>query len=104
MELLALVFRPLSAGKFEELLTLFGGAAGTTPLLLPTLSMLRAILKGPRVGAHKDLLLELCLTMPARCGCLLHSNLGQVCVYMHALLCELACACVHVNFCTSIEV
>ena len=62
------MFRPLSAGKFEQLLTLFGGAAGATPLLLPTLSMLRAILKGPRAGPHKDLLLELCLIMPARWG------------------------------------
>ena len=60
------MFRPLSAGKFEQLLTLFGGAAGTTPLLLPMLTMLRAILKGPGAGPHKNLLLELCLIMPAR--------------------------------------
>ena len=65
MQLLRNMFRALSGGKFDSLLR------DLVPLLQPCLNMLLAMLEGPNGDDMKDLILELCLTLPARLSSLL---------------------------------
>lgn len=65
MQLLRTMFRSLSAGKFELLLR------DLIPLLQPCLNMLLAMVDGPTAEDMRDLVLELCLTLPARLSSLL---------------------------------
>lgn len=65
MQLLRTIFRALSGCKFELLLR------DLIPLLQPCLNLLLAMLEGPTVEDMRDLLLELCMTMPARLSSLL---------------------------------
>ncbi|KAK4773935.1 hypothetical protein SAY87_028954 [Trapa incisa] len=65
MKLLQMMFRPLSGCKFELLLR------ELVPMLQPCLNMLLTMLEGPTGEDMRDLLLELCLTLPARLSSLL---------------------------------
>ncbi|CDY29210.1 BnaA06g25470D [Brassica napus] len=65
MQLLRTVFRGLAGCKYELLLR------DLIPMLLPCLNMLLTMLEGPAGEDMKDLLLELCLTLPARLSSLL---------------------------------
>lgn len=65
MQLLRTLFRALAGGKFELLLR------DLIPILQPCLNMLLAMLEGPSGEDMRDLLLELCLTLPARLSSLL---------------------------------
>lgn len=65
MQLLRTMFRALSGCKFELLLR------DLIPMLQPCLNLLLAMLEGPTVEDMRDLLLELCMTLPARLSSLL---------------------------------
>ncbi|KAL6959953.1 non-specific serine,threonine protein kinase [Sarracenia purpurea var. burkii] len=65
LQLLRTMFRALSGGKFELLLR------DLIPTLQPCLNMLLAMLEGPTGEDTRDLLLELCLNLPARLSSLL---------------------------------
>ncbi|KAG9129909.1 hypothetical protein Leryth_007000 [Lithospermum erythrorhizon] len=65
LQLLRTMFRALSGGKFEHLLR------DVLNMLLPCLNMLLAMLEGPIGEDMKELLLELCLTLPSRLSSLL---------------------------------
>lgn len=65
MQLLRTMFRALAGGKFDLLLR------DLIPTLQPCLNMLLAMLEGPTGEDMRDLLLELCLTLPARLSSLL---------------------------------
>lgn len=65
MQLLRTMFRALAGCKFELLLR------DLIPMLQPCLNMLLIMLEGPTGEDMKDLLLELCLTLPARLSSLL---------------------------------
>ncbi|KAJ4713985.1 transformation/transcription domain-associated protein-like [Melia azedarach] len=65
LQLLRTMFRALNGCKFELLLR------DLIPLLLPCLNMLSTMLEGPMGEDMRDLLLELCLTLPARLSSLL---------------------------------
>lgn len=65
LQLLRTMFRALAGGKFELLLR------DLIPTLQPCLNMLLAMLEGPIGEDMRDLLLELCLTLPARLSSLL---------------------------------
>uniref|UniRef100_A0A5B6YTI9 Putative transcription-associated protein 1 n=1 Tax=Davidia involucrata TaxID=16924 RepID=A0A5B6YTI9_DAVIN len=65
LQLLRTMFRPLAGGKFELLLR------DLIPTLQTCLNMLLALLEGPTGEDMRDLLLELCLTLPARLSSLL---------------------------------
>ncbi|XP_059645489.1 uncharacterized protein LOC132287044 [Cornus florida] len=65
LQLLRTMFRALAGGKFELLLR------DLIPTLQPCLNMLLAMLEGPTGEDMRDLLLELCLTLPARLSSLL---------------------------------
>ncbi|XP_047320592.1 transformation/transcription domain-associated protein-like [Impatiens glandulifera] len=65
LQLLRTMFRALAGGKFEILLR------DLIPMLQPCLNMLLAMLEGPTAEDTRDLLLELCLTLPARLSSLL---------------------------------
>ncbi|KAK1296404.1 hypothetical protein QJS10_CPB15g00503 [Acorus calamus] len=65
MQLLRTMFRALNGGKFELLLR------DLINLLQPCLNMLLAMVNGPTGEDMRDLVLELCLTLPARLSSLL---------------------------------
>ncbi|KAL0350433.1 UNVERIFIED_CONTAM: Transformation/transcription domain-associated protein [Sesamum radiatum] len=65
LQLLRTMFRALAGGKFELLLR------DLIPMLQPCLNMLLAMLEGPTGEDMRELLLELCLTLPARLSSLL---------------------------------
>lgn len=65
MQLLRNMFRALSGGKFELLFREF------VPTLQPCLNMLLGMIEGPTGMDMIDLVVELCLTMPARLTSLL---------------------------------
>lgn len=65
LQLLQMMFRALGGGKFELLLR------DLIPSLQSCLNMLLAMLEGPTGEEMKELLLELCLTLPARLSSLL---------------------------------
>ncbi|CAK9157021.1 unnamed protein product [Ilex paraguariensis] len=65
LQLLRTMFRALAGGKFELLLR------DLIPTLQPCLNMLLAMLEGPTGEDRRELLLELCLTLPARLSSLL---------------------------------
>lgn len=65
IQLLRLMFRALAGCKFELLLR------DLIPMLQPCLNMLLTMLEGPTGEDMRDLLLELCLTLPARLSALL---------------------------------
>nr|XP_009601660.1 probable transcription-associated protein 1 isoform X2 [Nicotiana tomentosiformis] len=65
LQLLRTMFRALAGGKFELLLR------DLIPMLQPCLNMLLALLEGPNGEDMRELLLELCLTLPARLSSLL---------------------------------
>ncbi|XP_075655312.1 uncharacterized protein LOC142625565 isoform X3 [Castanea sativa] len=65
MQLLRTMFRALAGCKFELLLR------ELIPMLQPCLNMLLTMLEGPTGEDMGDLLLELCLTLPARLSSLL---------------------------------
>ncbi|CAL0331914.1 unnamed protein product [Lupinus luteus] len=65
MQLLRIMFKALSGCKFELLLR------DLIPMLQPCLNMLLAMLEGPAGEDMRDLLLELCMTLPARLSSLL---------------------------------
>ncbi|KGN48912.1 transformation/transcription domain-associated protein [Cucumis sativus] len=65
MQLLRIMFRALAGCKFELLLR------DLISLLQPCLNMLLTMLDGPTGEDMRDLLLELCLTLPARLSSLL---------------------------------
>ncbi|XP_011099839.1 transcription-associated protein 1 isoform X3 [Sesamum indicum] len=65
LQLLRTMFRALAGGKFELLLR------DLIPMLQPCLNMLLAMLEGPTDEDMRELLLELCLTLPARLSSLL---------------------------------
>ncbi|KAL5822462.1 hypothetical protein ACOSQ3_020378 [Xanthoceras sorbifolium] len=65
LQLLRTMFRALSGCKFELLLR------DLIPILQPCLNMLLAMLEGPMGEDMRDLLLELCLTLPGRLSSLL---------------------------------
>ncbi|GMH24561.1 hypothetical protein Nepgr_026404 [Nepenthes gracilis] len=65
LQLLRTMFRALAGGKFELILR------DLIPMLQPCLNMLLAMLEGPSGEDMRDLLLELCLTLPARLSSLL---------------------------------
>lgn len=65
MQLLRMMFRALSVCKFELLFR------DLIPLLLPCLNMLLTMLEGPTGEDMRELLLELCLLLPARLSSLL---------------------------------
>jgi len=65
MHLLRSMFRSLNGGKFDTLLR------DLIPSLQPCLNMLLAMIEGPRGEDMRDLVLELCLTLPARLSSLL---------------------------------
>ncbi|XP_043711461.1 transformation/transcription domain-associated protein-like [Telopea speciosissima] len=65
MQLLRTMFRALAGGKFELLLR------DLIPTLQPCLNMLLAMVDGPTGEDMRDLVLELCLTLPARLSSLL---------------------------------
>ncbi|CAI9763537.1 unnamed protein product [Fraxinus pennsylvanica] len=65
LQLLQMMFSALGGGKFELLLR------DLIPTLQSCLNMLLAMLEGPTGEEMKELLLELCLTLPARLSSLL---------------------------------
>ncbi|XP_059293060.1 uncharacterized protein LOC132046449 isoform X1 [Lycium ferocissimum] len=65
LQLLRTMFRALAGGKFELLLR------DLIPMLQPCLNMLLSLLEGPNGEDMRELLLELCLTLPARLSSLL---------------------------------
>ncbi|XP_008795100.2 transformation/transcription domain-associated protein-like [Phoenix dactylifera] len=65
MHLLRSMFRSMSGGKFDNLLR------DLIPSLQPCLNMLLSMLEGPTGEDMRDLVLELCLTLPARLSSLL---------------------------------
>lgn len=65
LQLLRTMFRALAGGKFELILR------DLIPMLQPCLNMLLAMLEGPAGEDMRELLLELCLTLPARLSSLL---------------------------------
>lgn len=65
LQLLRTMSRALAGGKFELILR------DLIPLLQPCLNMLLAMLEGPAGEDMRELLLELCLTLPARLSSLL---------------------------------
>ncbi|GAV88596.1 PI3_PI4_kinase domain-containing protein/FAT domain-containing protein [Cephalotus follicularis] len=65
MQLLRAMFRALAGCKFELLLR------DLIPMLQPCLNILLTMLEGPTGEDMRDLLLELCLTLPARLSSLL---------------------------------
>ncbi|KAJ3683868.1 hypothetical protein LUZ60_014095 [Juncus effusus] len=65
MHLLRSVFRSLNTAKFDTLMR------DLIPTLQPCLTMLLAMLDGPMGEDMKDLILDLCLTLPARLSSLL---------------------------------
>ncbi|XP_075091326.1 uncharacterized protein LOC107801589 isoform X2 [Nicotiana tabacum] len=65
LQLLRTMFRALAGGKFELLLR------DLIPMLQPCLNMLLALLEGPNGEDMRELLLELCLTLPTRLSSLL---------------------------------
>ncbi|PKA60897.1 Serine/threonine-protein kinase ATR [Apostasia shenzhenica] len=65
MHLLRSMFRSLNGGKFDTLLR------DLIPSLQPCLNMLLALIDGPTSEDMRDLVLELCLTVPARLSSLL---------------------------------
>ncbi|KAK3007681.1 hypothetical protein RJ639_014818 [Escallonia herrerae] len=65
LQLLRTMFRALAGGKFELLLR------DLIPTLQPCLNMLLSMLEGPTGEDMRDLLLELCLTLPSRLSSLL---------------------------------
>lgn len=65
MQLLRTMFKALQGCKFELLLR------DLIPMLQPCLNMLLTMLEGPTGEDMRDLLLELCLTLPARLSSLL---------------------------------
>ncbi|CAO2831293.1 unnamed protein product [Amaranthus hypochondriacus] len=65
LQLLRTMFRALAGGKFENILR------DLMSLLQPCLNMLLAMLEGPAGEEMRELLLELCLTLPARLSSLL---------------------------------
>ncbi|KAE9606640.1 putative transcription-associated protein [Lupinus albus] len=65
MQLLRIMFKALSGCKFELLLR------DLIPMLQSCLNMLLAMLEGPAGEDMRDLLLELCMTLPARLSSLL---------------------------------
>uniref|UniRef100_A0A6N2M667 FAT domain-containing protein n=1 Tax=Salix viminalis TaxID=40686 RepID=A0A6N2M667_SALVM len=65
MQLLRTMFKALAGCKFELLLR------DLVPMLQPFLNMLLTMLEGPTGEDIRDLLLELCLTLPARLSSLL---------------------------------
>ncbi|KAI0530691.1 hypothetical protein KFK09_000238 [Dendrobium nobile] len=65
MQLLRSMFRSLNGGKFDTLLR------DLIPSLQPCLNMLLAMIEGPSGEDMRDLVLELCLTLPARLSSLL---------------------------------
>lgn len=65
IQLLRLMFRALAGCKFELLLR------DLIPKLQPCLNMLLTMLEGPTGEDTRDMLLELCLTLPARLSSLL---------------------------------
>ncbi|PHT91150.1 hypothetical protein T459_06263 [Capsicum annuum] len=65
LQLLRTMFRALAGGKFELLLR------DLITMLHPCMSMLLALLEGPNGEDMRELLLELCLTLPARLSSLL---------------------------------
>lgn len=71
MQLLRTMFRALAGCKSELLLR------DLVPLLQPCLNMLLTMLEGPTGEDMRDLLLELCLTLPARLSALL-PNLSRL--------------------------
>ncbi|XP_031107078.1 transformation/transcription domain-associated protein-like [Ipomoea triloba] len=65
LQLLRTMFRALAGGKFEGLLR------DLIAMLQPCLNMLLAMLEGPSGEDMRELLLELCLSLPARLSSLL---------------------------------
>ncbi|KAJ4791719.1 Transformation/transcription domain-associated protein [Rhynchospora pubera] len=65
MHLMRSVFRSLNTAKFDTLMR------DLIPTLQPCLTMLLAMLDGPMGEDMKDLILDLCLTLPARLSSLL---------------------------------
>lgn len=65
LQLLRTMFRALAGCKFELLMR------DLIPMLQPCLNMLLTMLEGPTGEDMRDLLLELCLTLPARLSSLL---------------------------------
>lgn len=65
VQLLRTMFRSLNVGKFELLLR------DLVPSLQPCLNMLLAMVDGPMGEDMKDLVIELCLTLPAKLSSLL---------------------------------
>lgn len=65
LQLLRIMFRSLNGGKFEILLR------DLVPMLQPCLNMLLSMVEGPTGEDMRDLVLELCLTLPARLSSLL---------------------------------
>ncbi|KAJ0977309.1 hypothetical protein J5N97_012783 [Dioscorea zingiberensis] len=65
MHLLRNMFRSLNGAKFDNLLR------DLIPSLQPCLNLLLAMIEGPTTEDMKDLLIELCLTLPARLSSLL---------------------------------
>ncbi|KAI3989472.1 hypothetical protein MKX01_022747 [Papaver californicum] len=65
LQLLRTMFRALTGGKFELLLR------DLIPTLPPCLNMLLSMVEGPTGEDMRDLVLELCLTLPARLSSLL---------------------------------
>ncbi|CAH9116378.1 unnamed protein product [Cuscuta epithymum] len=65
LQLLRTMFRALAGGKFEGLLR------ELIAMLQPCLAMLLSMLEGPSGEDMRELLLELCLTLPARLSSLL---------------------------------
>ncbi|KAM0940239.1 putative non-specific serine/threonine protein kinase [Dioscorea sansibarensis] len=65
MHLLRNMFRSLNGAKFDNLLR------DLIPSLQPCLNLLLAMIEGPTSEDMKDLLIELCLTLPARLSSLL---------------------------------
>lgn len=68
LQLMAALFRAVVENKLDQLMMTFGGALQNgPPTQLPeTLGLLRGLLYGPHAHQHHDLVLELCLTLPAR--------------------------------------
>ena len=69
LQLMTSLFRTLVDNKLDQLMMTFGGAlqSGPPTQLPQTLSLLQGLLHGPRACGERDLLLELCLTLLARC-------------------------------------
>ena len=67
LQLLQRLFAVVADHRFEQLMVVFGGATAEANSQLPAaLSLLRGMLYGPRADLHRETLLELLLTLPAR--------------------------------------